>query len=322
MSTRILQISDVHIGRSDTEEKNLDTIVKYIIKRGKNEWKDNKPIIMITGDIVNDGDEDQYKTAKACLDELNAEFTLRLIPGNHDYGKKGNLALEKGFKRFKDHFSHYHDNGMDYPYPDSINGHCFIGLNSMQSEYGLDGVLADGELGKDQIDETVKLIKKYRDTSNGQVIVYLHHHPFLYPDDLPLKRVGEAVGHWLKDGKEFMNRIKDLNIDLLLFGHEHRHLKFANTDLNDRYNIPYIISSGKSTEKSREFPVLKNGCADGPKYKYQAFADSIDQYDYDESERERISEELDRIPQELYGRLVEVHDDGKITVEKEVFREI
>ncbi len=59
-----------------------------IIEKGDNEWKGNKPIIMITGDVVNDGAENQYKDAKDYLDELHgAGFNLRLIPGNHDYGK-------------------------------------------------------------------------------------------------------------------------------------------------------------------------------------------------------------------------------------------
>ena len=320
MSTRILQISDLHIGRSVTEENNFKIIVNHIIRKGQGEWQSNKPVIMITGDIVNDGDVGQYETAKGYLDQLHAKgFNLRLIPGNHDYGKKGNLALEEGFIRFKGHFSQYHDNGMDYPYPDNIDGHCLIGLNSMQSEYGLDGILADGGVGEDQVEKTADLINEYRETSNGKVIVYLHHHPFLYPDELPLRRVGEAVGHWLKDGKEFMSTIKDLNIDVLLFGHEHRHLKFTNTILNDRYNIPYIISSGKSSEHSREFPVLQNGSADQPECEYKAFADLLEQYEYDNEERERVQRELDRIPKELYGRMIEINDAGDINITNEVF---
>lgn len=325
MPTKILHISDLHIGRCEGESGNFNLIKDRIIEKGKKEWKGNKPIIMITGDIVNDGEKAQYIRAKGYLDKLHgAGFTLRLIPGNHDYGKKGNLALKEGFERFEEYFKDYHE--LSYPLLEEgkdvgkDNNHFFVGLNSMQAEYdGLDAILADGELGEEQITKTVDFLKKHKERKKSKMIVYLHHHPFLYPDDFPLRRVGESVGHWLKDGKKFMTAIRDLRVDVLLFGHEHRHLNFTKTILNKKFNIPYILSSGKSTELSRSFRVLFDGRANEPRYEYKSFADSMDQYDYDDSERERVNEELERIPQELYGRLVEIDDDGKITVENEIF---
>lgn len=143
----------------------------------------------------------------------------------------------------------------------------------MKEEHdGLDRRLADGELGGFQIDKTVEYLWKHKDRSPEQkIIICLHHHPFLFPDDSPLKRAGEAVGHWLKDGREFMKSIKDFKekngrgVDIMLFGHEHRHLDFTNTIICERrYDIPHIVSSGKSTEYSRAFPMLYDGSADIP----------------------------------------------------------
>ena len=208
---------------------------------------------------------------------------------------------------------------MEYPLSDIFGGHYFIGLDTMASEHdGFDAIFADGELGKDQIDETVKRIKEYKQKSNGKVIVYLHHHPFLFPDEFLLRRLGERVGHWLKDGKKFMNTIKDLKVDVLLFGHEHCHLYFKDTAINRKYNISHIISSGKSTEYGREFPVLEDGRADKPTYECKDFADSMDQYEYDLEEDDRIRKELEGIPRKLYGRMIEIKDDD-ITVDNVVF---
>lgn len=100
--TRILQISDLHVGRTETEGRNLGSIVKYIVKR---DWNGLKPIILITGDIVNDGKEEQFIFARKLLDDLYINnFTVLPISGNHDYGKNGNHAQEKRFKYFKNEF--------------------------------------------------------------------------------------------------------------------------------------------------------------------------------------------------------------------------
>ena len=68
----------------------------------------------------------------------------------------------------------------------------------------------------------------------------------------------EYIGHWLKDGEALMGVLAG-RIDMLLFGHEHRHLNFANTELCERYRIPWILSCGKSTKKSKEYAVNKQG---------------------------------------------------------------
>ncbi len=39
---------------------NFDLVVQRIIDKGENDWKENKPIILITGDIVNDGEDVEF----------------------------------------------------------------------------------------------------------------------------------------------------------------------------------------------------------------------------------------------------------------------
>lgn len=73
MSTRILHLSDLHIGmsRNKEEDNNFQVIVDSILKKGQNDWKENKPLILLTGDIVDDGEEDQFKTARDYLKKLH-----------------------------------------------------------------------------------------------------------------------------------------------------------------------------------------------------------------------------------------------------------
>ena len=330
MLTRILQISDLHIGEGEEVDKNFDLIVERIIDKGENEndWKGNKPLILITGDIVNDGEEVQFIHARNYLYRLiNAGFKLRLIPGNHDYGKNGNDANEKSFDLYKKYFSHFHE--MEYPLceplnePSSPNGHFLVGLNSM--EIFTASNFAEGRLGDSQINKVCEFLETHKNrTQNQKMIVCLHHHPFILPDDGLFRRIGEHVGHRLEDGKDFMEGIKKLNVDMLLFGHEHRHLNFKDTRLAKDYNIRYIISSGKSTEASYEYPVNYNGVS-----KISSHAKSDKDYDdvnfpFEFSDEELLEEEnmeLSNLSYGLFGRLIEIDDNGQITVRTEIFEE-
>ena len=323
MLTRMLHISDLHIGQDEEEDINFDLIVDHIIQKGKDVWMDNKPMVIVTGDLVNDGEEVQFLHARNYLYRLqNAGFVIRLIPGNHDYGKKGNWAKTENYENFKKYFTVFHK--IEYPFYETINGHFLIGLNSMNKEAdGFDAIFADGELGAGQIKDAVRLIDEYKEQSDGKIIVYLHHHPFLFPDEGPLKKIGERVGHWLKDGKEFMEKIKSRKIDILLFGHEHRHLKFENTGLNNKYSIRHIVSSGKSTEKSYEYPVLQDGTAKTPAYKSEetesVSEDHLEAYEFGPELLEEENNELLDLPNGFLGRLIEIDDGGNISVENEIF---
>ena len=259
MVTNIIHLSDFHIDDSDHEAKNLDIIVKNILEY---DWAGTRPIILITGDMVNDGQKDQFKKVRAILDPLyRNSFTMLPVPGNHDYGWRGNHAEAKRFKHFKSAF--YFKENISYPQVKEINNHTFIGLNSMKAETGFfDGLLADGELGRKQIDNLKGILKKCDSRPPGEkVIIFIHHHPFLYPDESGLKTLFEKAGHWLKDGEEFMELIKG-RVDILLFGHEHRHLDFSQTDITRQYEIPLILSASQCTERACEYAVDQNGCAD------------------------------------------------------------
>ncbi len=278
----------------------------------KDEWLDDKPIIIITGDIVNDGREKQFDTAFGYIKQLSdAGFTVRLIPGNHDYGLLGNVALDSCYEKFEEKFSQY----LPTPFPiiEPFGGHLFIGLNSMKAESGFwDGLLADGELGTDQINGISNQLNDLgARPAEQKLIVYLHHHPFYYPDDGPVSRAGELT-HRLKDAKKFMEMISK-KADILLFGHEHRHLNFSKSQLSQDYEINCILSCGKSTINRTEFPVRPDGTADIPKFEFER--KHLEKRE--EREERKMIEEQDfwkKIREDfttgLLGYLIEIKDDG------------
>jgi 3',5'-cyclic AMP phosphodiesterase CpdA len=253
---RILHISDLHIGKEETaveEWKQAEKLVRRIIR----EWREDedKPLVLITGDVVDDGREVEFIEARRILRPLHrAGFQVAPLPGNHDYGWQGSFAQEKRFKLFKRYLLGISDR-VTYPdVPYSDDDVTVIALNSMQAETGFwDGLLADGELGSRQLDELGELIATLREErkKSHRIVVALHHHPFLFPGDPPLKRAKERLAHRLKDGDDLMRMLSG-RIDVLLFGHEHHHIDFSQPFeghvFTEEYDIPCILSSGRSTD--------------------------------------------------------------------------
>jgi len=252
---KILHISDLHIGKeSDVDRwKKAEKIVRETIR----EWgdDDDKPLVLITGDVVDDGAEVEFIEARRILRPLHRTgFQVAPLPGNHDYGWNGAHAEEKRFKLFKKYLLGI-ETRVTYPDVPYADGDVtVITLNSMHAETGFwDGLLADGELGVRQIEELGELITTLRNErkKSHKIVVALHHHPFLFPDDPLLKKVKERVGHRLKDGDDLM-KVLSGRIDALLFGHEHRHVDFSEPFdghlFTEEYDIPCILSSGRSTD--------------------------------------------------------------------------
>ena len=252
---KLLHLSDLHIGKQETPDLNEELELQKIIESIITKWGDDpdKPIIIVTGDIVDDGLEEQYIKAKRIIQPLyDKGFKQVYIPGNHDYGWNGSHAEKKRFKLFKKYLYGVdcRISYPDVPYSDDLV--TIISLNSMKAELGfLENLLPDGELGEKQLDELAEIIyeKRLEKGPNHNIVVALHHHPFRFPDE---DKFGELFRR-LKDGSDLMNIISG-RIKILLFGHEHRHIDFSQEfpreRLTEKYKIPVILSNGKSTEKN------------------------------------------------------------------------
>ncbi|MEW6267248.1 MAG: metallophosphoesterase [Thermodesulfobacteriota bacterium] len=269
MGTKIFHISDLHIGRlvpteANEESRNLEIIVNWLVKH----YGEDKitRVVLITGDLADDGTRSQFEDVRRLLQPLyDYGFIVWPVPGNHDYGTDGIHAKASRFIPFKDTFFSkntppFYDENVSYPHVKLFGGHLFLGLNSMKAETGfVDGLLADGELGSKQIKNIIGVLRKYLDRPPTQkVIVHLHHHPFMFPDQSLIEKIADYLTHRLKDGPELMHNIAG-KIDILLFGHEHHHLDFSGTAISRQYRIPIILSNGKSTEQAKAFAMKDDG---------------------------------------------------------------
>ena len=85
---KFVHISDLHIGQNAVFNKRAKQLVSRIARQYAS--YDEKPVVLITGDLVHDGLAEQYELAKDILFKLhNQDFKLLMCPGNHDYGSDG-----------------------------------------------------------------------------------------------------------------------------------------------------------------------------------------------------------------------------------------
>lgn len=286
---QILHITDSHIGQTKREAVNLVKVVNYIMDHFFDDR--DHTVIIHTGDVVDNGQKKEYAKARKVLDRLYQHFRVWAVPGNHDYGWNGTHAQSKRFKYFKSAL--YGLENVTYPHVKQVNEHVFIGLNSMKAETdGWDGLLADGELGSKQLKNLNGVLNQLDGRKKKEkVILHLHHHPFIYPDEKGIEGFIEKKTHWLKDGEALMSIIAN-RVDILLFGHDHRHLDFSNS-LGKKYGIPLILAGGKCTEYKIEYKVDKNG--------------------------EATKEKENNGQKGLMGRLIKIEGAGKPTAKTIVF---
>ena len=85
----IAQISDIHVGSSRFRPDLLRTAIEEINAA-------QPDLIVVAGDITDDGYGDQYPLARATLAEL-ACANIVLVPGNHDARNVGDVRFEDTF---------------------------------------------------------------------------------------------------------------------------------------------------------------------------------------------------------------------------------
>ena len=243
MSKKIIHLSDLHIGAHGIElEERFQHIINDIINR-ISPAKDY--IIVITGDIVDNGERRNYLfKAKKLLNQLtNAGFKVLFVPGNHDCGLLGVLAFERTLKRFCNIM--YGAENIEWPKIDIIDNIAFIGLNSMLGEIidddeWFDQFWANGEIGKIQLEKLKSILEDSNIKECSKKVVYLHHHPFENDEKHSSK-------HHLKDSEALM-KILENKVDVLLFGHKHKY-KVNQGCYNGVHGIERCYNAATSTGK-------------------------------------------------------------------------
>ena len=179
---RIVHISDIHVGSFH--------FVSNLLNRAIVEINDMDPdLVMVTGDLTNEGFRQQYSAVRAYLNNVECE-AMSVVPGNHD-------SRNVGYVHFEDLFGSR--NSAVY-----LPGVTVVALDSSQPD------LNEGRLGRQNYRWMVEKLTKPDDFK----IVALHHHL------LPLPGTGRER-NIIEDAGDFLQLLVEQGVDLVLSGHKH-----------------------------------------------------------------------------------------------------
>ena len=252
---RVIHVSDLHFHTKSDDNKKIEALLVAI----KDKYFKGEPAgtyLMVTGDIVDDGEVDQYRNAIDALKQF-PEKSLLLTPGNHDYGALGNFYDDDCAEYFDDTFlkslkiSHDYKGKkpkVDMLSDDSSKKLLAIGLNSaLQTKTWLD--FAKGNIGDDQLGELEQILA---DPKNRDIpkMVYHHHRPLLSScvSDEFMK---------MNDGYELM-AICHNRVDVIAFGHtggsekgnEHSNAHLMNVQKCE-YGVRYLSNANSCVDGKR-----------------------------------------------------------------------
>jgi len=203
----IVQISDVHCGPMFLRER-LRTAITEI-----NSMRPN--IILVTGDLTENGLISEFKLAQKELKKLKADKIVYLS-GNHDYRSTGYLL-------FKEYFPFTQVTETDEA--------VIVVVSSARPDRD------DGEIGNRQNLWLEKTLEKYK---NKTRIVAIHHHVVPVPDT-------GADQITVVDAGDALRSLTKSKANLVLCGHRHRPWKWKIEDMQ-------VVHAGSvSCEKLRGF---------------------------------------------------------------------
>ncbi len=180
---KIVQISDLHVGSQFLEEK-FEAMVSEV-----NEL--HPDVIVITGDLTNEGLMKEYEKCKSLLAKFNTKKIIT-ISGNHDYRNTGYLL-------FKKYFPFETINELD----DNV---VLVTVGTARPDRN------EGEVGYRQNLWLERTMKKYHDKVK---IVAMHHHLIAIPDT-------GSDQLTVIDAGDVLRTVLDTKVDLVLCGHKHR----------------------------------------------------------------------------------------------------
>ncbi len=178
----IAHISDFHVGSVH--------FVTNLMNRTINEVNELDPdIVVVTGDLTNEGFRQEYNTAKAYLSNIKCERVI-IVPGNHDSRNVGYLHFGELFgERF------------------SVLNYCgltIVGADSSEPD------LNDGRIGRERYGWILKAFEREGDFK----IFALHHHL------LPVPGTGRER-NIIYDAGDLSELLIYAGVHLVLTGHKH-----------------------------------------------------------------------------------------------------
>lgn len=232
----LIHVSDLHYHGSKDKNETIDSALDAV--------RDSFPssYLLATGDVTDDGKQDQYAHALAKFKTFPTGKVL-LCPGNHDYGTTGLFYQEDRARQFDLKLTM--ELGTDDTYfrkscPVSTtlrgpNGETAIaiGINGVCKTLDI-GDFACGEVGDEQL-QVLDLMLKNPAAKDIPKIVFVHFHPFVRGIfDFPTMR--------LKDSDRLLAILKG-RVKVLAFGHKHEPGLWKN-----KHGIPYIVAAGSTPD--------------------------------------------------------------------------
>jgi 3',5'-cyclic AMP phosphodiesterase CpdA len=240
---KIIQLSDLHIGKSNNLEK-AHQVVDWILD---NQDLHGSSLVVISGDLVDDGATWQFKKARALIDRLReADYLVLTAPGNHDHGPNGIRESKASKRDFRELISQV----SEYPALFIQAGQAFVLLDSMEAEMKNQEFWgAQGYLGLVQLQKLDLLLDELAENPAVEnIILVLHHHPFDY-----------LFYHGLRDHADLKGVVSRRDgekprVNALLFGHKHLDHRFNDPEENkeELYGIDLIFASGQTVERNED----------------------------------------------------------------------
>jgi 3',5'-cyclic AMP phosphodiesterase CpdA len=183
---RIAQLSDVHVGASRYREDLLHTAIEEINAA-------EPDLVVVAGDLTDDGYPDQYPVVKAELAALQCRHIVR-VPGNHDARNVGYLRFEETFGA-RDSRLRLDCDGVDV---------AVVAVDSSKPD------LDEGEIGREHygwIEEGF--------AGEADLRVFVCHHHLM-----PIPGTGRERNQVL-DAGDVLSLLSRCGVDLVLAGHRH-----------------------------------------------------------------------------------------------------
>jgi 3',5'-cyclic AMP phosphodiesterase CpdA len=252
---------------SSGDGKQLKYIDEILDAFTYNIQKTNPNILIISGDLTNNGEKESHLDLSKKLKDIEKSGTsVYVIPGNHDIsnpwarGFKGDKQYVTESIKQKDFSKIYSDFGYDEaiskdkdtlsylaaPSPDVWL--LMIDTNKYKNNYKIGSPQRDGEITND----TLNWIKKCSDLAKekGADIITVTHHNIIDHSDVI------QTGYTLNNNDEIINVFKNNKLNLVLSGHIHIQ------DISSHNNQLYDIVTGSLAVYPHQYGTLKYSAKD------------------------------------------------------------
>lgn len=181
MTVKIAHISDLHFSSMMFVQKWADNVAKKI-------EQERPDLLVVTGDLTNEGYVPEYEMVKAYLDGLEVKDKL-IVPGNHDARNMGYAIFEE---MIGPRFPSYRRHGV-----------TVLGLDSTEPD------IDDGHVGREHY-------PSIREGFRGPDvrILALHHHLIPIPGTGRERQIPADAG-------DLLGVCKEVQVDIVLSGHKH-----------------------------------------------------------------------------------------------------